>query len=57
LKVSDIDQRLWDSEEHAGSITAPHRQLSVTESAACSRLLIRRASHVAYPTQPTQTHI
>jgi hypothetical protein len=36
LKVSDIDQRLRNSEEQAHSITAPYRLLPVTER-SCSR--------------------
>jgi hypothetical protein len=32
--VSNIDQRLRNSEEHGGSITAPFRHPSVTESVA-----------------------
>jgi hypothetical protein len=32
--VSNIDQPLRNSEEHAGSITVPYRQLPVTESFA-----------------------
>ena len=34
LKLSNIDQRLRTPEAHAGSITAPAWQLSVTESVA-----------------------
>jgi hypothetical protein len=35
--VSNIDHRLWNPEEHGGSITAPYRHPPVTESAARSR--------------------
>jgi hypothetical protein len=30
--VSNIDHRLWNLEEHAGSVTAPLRQPTVTGS-------------------------
>jgi hypothetical protein len=46
---------LLSDESASWSITARNRHPSATESAARSRPLNRRASHVAHPTQPTQS--